>query len=103
MGGPSFGLDRRLSVAVRAGLVLALVAALLGGMACKPENSSDKLTVVATIFPLADFVKNVAGDKAEVVTLLPAGASPHTYEPTPRDMEAVHRATLLVVNGAGLD
>ena len=90
-------------VAVRAGLVLALLAALLGGMACKQEESSDRLTVVATIFPLADFVKNVAGDKVEVITLLRPGDSPHTYEPTSRDMKAVARATLLVVNGAGLD
>jgi zinc transport system substrate-binding protein len=103
MRGIVFGLGRRLLVAVRAGLVLALLAALLGGMACKQEESSGTLTVVATIFPLADFVKNVAGDKVDVITLLRPGDSPHTYEPTSRDMKAVARATLLVVNGAGLD
>ncbi len=59
--------------------------------------------MVTTIFPLADFVKNVAGDKVEVVTLLRPGDSPHTYEPSSRDMKAIARATLLVVNGAGLD
>ena len=96
-------MGRRLLVGVRAGLVLALLAALLGGMACKQEESSDRLTVVATIFPLADFVKNVAGDRVDVITLLRPGDSPHTYEPTARDMKAVARATLLVVNGAGLD
>jgi len=103
MWGIVFGLGRRLLVGVRAGLVLALLAALLGGMACKQEESSDRLTVVATIFPLADFVKNVAGDRVDVITLLRPGDSPHTYEPTARDMKAVARATLLVVNGAGLD
>jgi len=103
MWGIAFGLGRRLLVGVRAGLVLALLAALLGGMACKQEESSDRLTVVATIFPLADFVKNVAGDRVDVITLLRPGDSPHTYEPTARDMKAVARATLLVVNGAGLD
>jgi len=103
MWGIAIGLGRRLLIGVRAGLVLALLTALLGGMACKQEESSDRLTVVATIFPLADFVKNVAGDKVEVVTLLRPGDSPHTYEPTSRDMKAVDRARLLVVNGAGLD
>src|SRR5512136_880557 len=98
-----FGLGRRLLIAVRAGLALALLVALLGGMACKQEESSDRLTVVATIYPLADFVKNVAGDVVQVVTLLRPGDSPHTYEPSSRDMKAVTRATLLVVNGAGLD
>lgn len=82
--------------------VTALVA-LAGGIACEQETSGDRLTVVATIFPLGDFVKNVAGDKVEVVTLLRPGDSPHTYEPSSRDMKAVARATLLVVNGAGLD
>jgi zinc transport system substrate-binding protein len=77
--------------------------ALFGGIACERQASSGKLTVVATIFPLADFVKNVAGDKVDVVTLLRPGDSPHTYEPSSRDMKAVARAALLVVNGAGLD
>jgi len=103
MCGTVFRLGRRLFVAVHAGLVLALLAALLGGMACKQEESSDRLTAVVTIFPLADFVENVAGDKVEVVTLLRSGDSPHTYEPSSRDMKAISRATLLVVNGAGLD
>ncbi len=103
MCGTVFRLGRRLFVAVHAGLVLALLAALLGGMACKQEESSDRLTTVVTIFPLADFVENVAGDKVEVVTLLRSGDSPHTYEPSSRDMKAISRATLLVVNGAGLD
>jgi zinc transport system substrate-binding protein len=103
MGGPSFGLGRRLLVTVRTVLVIVVVAALFGGIACERQTSSGKLTVVATIFPLADFVKNVAGDKVDVITLLRPGDSPHTYEPTSRDMKAVARATLLVVNGAGLD
>jgi zinc transport system substrate-binding protein len=96
-------LGQRLLATVRAVLVIVVMAALFGGIACERQESSGKLTVVATIFPLADFVKNVAGDKVEVVTLLRPGDSPHTYEPTSRDMKAVARATLLVVNGAGLD
>jgi zinc transport system substrate-binding protein len=79
------------------------LAALLGGMACRPEESSGKLKVVATIFPLADFVKNVAGDNVEVVTLLPAGANPHTYDMTPRNVKSMADAKLLIMNGAGLD
>jgi zinc transport system substrate-binding protein len=80
-----------------------VVVALFGGIACERQTSSGKLTVVATIFPLADFVKNVAGDKVEVVTLLKPGDSPHTYAERPSYSKAVARAKLLVVNGAGLD
>lgn len=103
MRGHVLSSGRRSLVMVRIVLALVVLAGLLGGMACKQEESGGKLTVVATIFPLADFVKNVAGDKFEVVTLLRPGDSPHTYEPSSRDMKAVARAALLVVNGAGLD
>jgi zinc transport system substrate-binding protein len=103
MRGPVFSLGQRLLVIVRSVLVLVALAALLGGIACERQVSSDKLTVVATIFPLADFVKNVAGDNVEVVTLLPAGANPHTYDMTPRNVKVIADAKLLVMNGAGLD
>lgn len=63
----------------------------------------DKPIVAATIFPLADLVKQLGGDAIRVVTLLPAGASPHTFEPTPKEMKAVSEAGLLVSIGAGLD
>ncbi len=96
-------LGRRLTITVRVLLVAVVLMAVLGAVGCSQQTSSDKLTVVTTIFPLADFVKNVAGDKVDVVTLLRAGDSPHTYEPSSRDMKAVARATILVVNGAGLD
>jgi zinc transport system substrate-binding protein len=103
MRGPVSGCWRRLTVATRSALALLVLAVVLGGVACEPQKSSGKLTVVTTIYPLADFVKNVAGDKVEVVTLLRPGDSPHTYEPSSRDMKAIGRATLLVFNGAGLD
>jgi zinc transport system substrate-binding protein len=103
MRGHVFSSGQRLSIVVRLVLPLAVLAALVGCAACEPQKSGGKLTVVTTIFPLADFVKNVAGDKVDVVTLLRPGDSPHTYEPSSRDMKAIARATLLVVNGAGLD
>ncbi len=80
-----------------------MLGAMLGGAACGPEANGGKPVVVATIFPLADFVKNVGRDRVDVVTLLPPGATPHTYEPTPGDIKAMAGAMLLVVNGQGLD
>jgi zinc transport system substrate-binding protein len=59
--------------------------------------------VVATISPVADMVRQVGGDAVEVVTLLPAGASPHTFEPTPAQIRAVAEAAVFVEVGAGLD
>jgi zinc transport system substrate-binding protein len=62
-----------------------------------------KPIVVTSILPLTDWVKQIAGDAVEAYTLLPAGASPHTYEPTPDAAEHAAAAKLLVVNGLGLD
>ncbi len=94
---PRFEFGKRVAISLLALLVV------LGGVACAPRASTGKLKVVATIFPLADFVKNVAGDKAEVITLLPAGASPHTWEPLPEQVQSVADARLFFINGAGLE
>src|SRR5512140_192915 len=59
--------------------------------------------VVATIFPIADLVRQIGGDAVEVLTLLPPGASPHTFEPTPAQMREVAQARVFVRVGAGLD
>lgn len=61
------------------------------------------LHVVATIYPLAAMVKAVGGNRVEVTTLVPPGASPHGFELRPSHMEAIQRASLLVKVGAGLD
>ena len=62
-----------------------------------------KVTVIASIAPLADFVRQVGGDRVDVKLLLPPGASPHTFEPTPRIVKEVSTADLFVKIGAGLE
>ena len=59
--------------------------------------------VAATIFPLYDIVRQVAGPVAEVVLILQPGASPHTFEPTPAGVRALAGARALFVVGHGLD
>ena len=68
-----------------------------------PGGAAAAVRVVATIFPLADVVRQVGGDEVEVVTLLPPGASPHTFEPTPEQARQVAKARVFVDVGAGLD
>ena len=59
-------------------------------------------SVVVSIHPLYDVVRQVAGDDADVVRILPVGASPHVFDPTPRDVARLARADLAVTVG-GLD
>lgn len=81
---------------------------LIEGTACTGETAlsaagSDRVLVAASIAPLADFARQVGCDYVQVITLVPPGASPHTYELTPSQVEQVARARLLVLNGAGLE
>ncbi|NLC07009.1 MAG: zinc ABC transporter substrate-binding protein [Syntrophomonadaceae bacterium] len=95
-------------------LLILLGAVLLTTSGCgeqTPTNSpasnnqslDNQLKVVTTIFPLADITQNLGGDQIKVINLLPAGANPHTYEPTPSQMKEVAGASLIIGIGAGLD
>ena len=83
-------------------LMFCLVAALL-----LPNLSAitqeDKLNVVASYSILADVVQNIAGDHVAVTTLIPVGADPHTFQPSPRELTALTDADLIFVNGAGIE
>src|SRR5690554_3373920 len=60
--------------------------------------------VVVSIHPYFDLVRQIAGDLVEVVKLLPAGTSPHNFDPSPRSVQQVSRADLFIRNGgSGLD
>jgi zinc transport system substrate-binding protein len=61
------------------------------------------MKVAASIVPLADFCRNVGGDLVEVRTMVPPGASPHTYEPTSGQMKFLSDAKVFVTNGLELE
>jgi ABC-type metal ion transport system, periplasmic component/surface adhesin len=84
-------------------LVLLLLAPLLCGCISQNELPSGKINVATTIAPLGDFITAVGGDKVEVTVLVPPGAEPHTYEPTPSQMKDVALADLYIMNGGGLE
>jgi len=67
------------------------------------ETEQKSLKVAASIFPLYDIVKNIIGDKGEVIQILPAGVSPHTFEPKIQDQERINGSDLVFVIGQGLD
>ncbi len=84
--------------------VLALVGGLLAGLAgCTAKSTSGKLNVVATMFAMADLARQAGGDLVNVTMLLPAGASPHTFEPTPSQVKSVATADVFIENGLGVD
>ena len=80
-----------------------LIACVCACVLFVPGWAWAKVRVVATIFPVADLVRQVGGEAVDVVTLLPPGASPHTFEPTPAQMREVAQARMFVRVGRGLD
>ena len=84
-------------------LSVVLLAVLLAGCSKAAKREPGKLLVYASFQVMADFAQKIAGDKAVVVTVVPAGAEPHGFEPTARQMAEMAGADLVVYNGAGLD
>lgn len=87
---------------VRNLILIGIVLALAAGCGQDEDAArSRKLKVAASIFPLADVARQIGGDDVEVVTLLPPGASPHGFEPQPRQVEQLAQCRLLI--GADVD
>ncbi|NTV30129.1 MAG: zinc ABC transporter solute-binding protein [Candidatus Omnitrophica bacterium] len=63
------------------------------------DTAEHKLQVVATIFPLYDFARTIAGDKADVSMLVPPGVEVHSFEPKPHDMSRINRADIFLFTG----
>jgi ABC-type Zn uptake system ZnuABC Zn-binding protein ZnuA len=89
----------RLSVA----RVLAALALIIATCANTPAPSANPITVITSISTFNSFVTAVGGSHVTVRSLVPIGASPEDYQPTPQDVEALSKAQLLVENGAGLE
>jgi zinc transport system substrate-binding protein len=66
-------------------------------------NSSHKLRVVSSFFPIDEFVKKIGGDMIQSSILIPTGIEPHDFEPTINQIQTVDSADVLVYNGLGID
>ena len=67
------------------------------------KNNGGKINIVTTVFPLYDFARNVAGDKANIDMLVTFGAEVHSYEPTPRDIIKIIDSDLFINLGSSVD
>ena len=77
---------------------------LLGcGTGDNATEADERPLVAVSIFPLGDLVQHIVGDAAHVQVLLPQGASPATFDVSPRQIVDLGDAFLFVMVGAGLD
>ena len=82
-------------------LIWLLCCALIA--ATHPARAEGRLPVVASFSILADFVRNVGGDRVEVTVLVGPDGDAHVYEPAPADAKKIAASRLVVVNGFGLE
>lgn len=86
-------------------LALAVICLLMEG--CSTPNggdsASERLRVVATTNIVTDVVRQVGGEQIDLVGLIPTGADPHSFNPTPQDLVALNDAHVIFINGLHLE
>jgi zinc/manganese transport system substrate-binding protein/manganese/iron transport system substrate-binding protein len=91
-----------LAIALVAALVVA-ASVIVGPHSPAARAQTRQIRVVAGVAIVQDLVRRVGGDGVEAFSIVPPGADPHTYQPTPRDVQSLQGARLAVWNGLGLD
>ena len=67
------------------------------------NTNESRIKVVASFYPVYEFVKVIGGNKVDVTSLIPIGVEPHDFEPTIQQIQNAETANLVVYNGAGLE
>ncbi len=84
--------------------LLGVVVGLLSGVTVEGGASpTDKLKVAVTIEPQAYFVEQIGGELVDVLVLVGPGQSPHSYEPTPRQMTALAECSVYLRIGVDFE
>ena len=84
--------------------LLLCIALVLCALACAaPKPDSDRPTVICTIFPQYDFVRQIAGDRVNLVMLSKPGAEVHGFDPSLSEMSMILDCDLFVYVGGETD
>ncbi|HEX3495032.1 MAG TPA: metal ABC transporter substrate-binding protein [Methylocella sp.] len=89
----------------RVGYVITSILVSLAMTVAGPVRAQTpaKLPVVATFSILADFARNVGGERIDAAALVGPDGDTHVYQPKPADAEKLGAARLILVNGLGLE
>jgi ABC-type Zn uptake system ZnuABC Zn-binding protein ZnuA len=95
---------RRLGVLAAASLISVGAAGCgAGGGGSESGDGEVEVRVAASMSVLQDMTEEVGGERAEVSTIVPVGASVETFQPSPSDAQRISEADLVVQNGTGLE
>lgn len=85
------------------GALLVPVVLLVAACGDDGDERAGEPTVVVTTTVLGDVVERLVGDVVDVEVVMPAGADPHSFQPSARDAAEIRGADALVINGAGFE
>ncbi len=94
---------QRLKKIIAAVLCMCLLCCFAGCSDANENHENGKLSIVCTLFPQYDFVRQIVGDKAQVTLLLTPGTDSHSYDPSPADMVKINECDLFVYTGAVME
>lgn len=80
-------------------VIFIIVFFAVNNVSNKDNIESEKIKVVATLFPQYDFVKQVGKDKVDVTLLLQPGTEAHTFDPSPKDIIHINESDIFVYTG----
>lgn len=80
-------------------LFLVVIFTVICFCGCSSQNKQDKIKIVSTVFPPFDFARSIAGERADVVKLVPDGSESHSFEPTPSQIKTVEDSDLFLFIG----
>ena len=86
--------------------IFIIIIILLSIFACGDndnKNTFGKLQIYTSIYPIYDFTKKIGGEKITVYNMTKAGAEPHDFEITSKDMANLSKADLFIYNGGGME
>src|SRR5215217_2716107 len=69
-----------------------------------PASAINKtLSVITSLSPITNIIKNVGGDKINLIGIVPEGVNSHTFELVPSDQIKLNDADLVIINGLSLE
>lgn len=79
--------------------IISIAAIFIAAVCCGTKQEDKKpgtLAVAVSIFPIYDIARNIGGERARVVFIIPAGADPHTFEPRPSEAIRLQKSDLFI-------
>ncbi len=92
-----------LSIAIKPILAVFILLLTITAPPAAATANTELPVIVASTTQIADFARQIGGDQVVVKSILAPGADPHTYLPTPNDVEIVLGADLCLENGLHLE